>query len=493
MKKKVAQKILITILILFSFSQIIVLSNFNNPSYQSYYGMRQVEEIKQTGIPLIHDELSYQGRTYSIDFFIYYFIALISFIIPLKILFIYGGIIINLVILILTYNISNKLYSKKSISLLVVTFATLTSVLFKGTLATINSTSIFIIIYLLLIKYFFKIESNPKYIYYFIGSIILGTILDSLMLSVICGLIVYLLLLKLENLKLRTKELELLGFSSLFTIWYNSIIFRGLFQEGGIKALWNNIPKSLLSEFFQKISLPILVSLIGIIPFFFGIYAMYQSLFVMRRRYLLVITSITISLISLLSLGLIPLTDGLLLTTINLIILSGFAIKQLDIYFNKMNFSKIKYFLIILIILFSSINLFYSLQNTNISSPSDEKINLLKQTNFSQESTILANVEEGQFISYITNRKTFYDSQFIKAPNSQQRYLDAKKMFQSKSETTIISLLDYYNIKYIYISPLTRNWLNGEHLLIEEDSKCFKEINTKDKTTIYEVKCSLSK
>jgi len=490
MKTKTINYLLILTLLIFVLLQIVSLQNISNPSYDAYYEMRQVEQIKTTGLPILKDDLSYQGRTYVPNYLTHYFLTGLSYLIPQKILFLYGGILLNIISLLFIFKITKKLYSNKHIALLVTVIASLTIILFKGTLATLNSTGLFILVYLMLINSFINLKNNRERISNFVIIAVVGALLSPLMLIVLLGMFFYLILLKVENLQIRPLEVEIFGFIGLLTIWYNIILYQAVFRTQGISALWNSIPKPLIAEFFQKLSLPILISQIGIIPFFLGAYAMYQALFARKRRYLLSITAITIILISLLTTGLINLQAGLLLTTINMILLSGFGLKQLNDYFNKLNYSKIKYFLILFVILIASINLIANIRSLDISSPTKEEIKLLQETKFDSGETILGSLEEGQFIAYETKRKTFYDDQFIKAPNSRQRFDDARKIFLSKSKTTIISLLDYYKIKYIYLSEKTKQ--ENPDSIIELDKTCFKILNEKQNNTIYEVKCTIS-
>jgi hypothetical protein len=142
------------------------------------------------------------------------------------------------------------------------------------------------------------------------------------------------------------------------------------------------------------------------------------------------------------------------------------------------------------VILIASVNLIVNIKSLDVSSPTKEEIKLLQETKFDSGETILGSLEEGQFIAYETKRKTFYDNQFIKAPNSRQRFDDARKIFLSKSKTTIISLLDYYKIKYIYLSEKTKQ--ENPDSIIELDKTCFKILNEKQNNTIYEVKCTIS-
>ena len=493
MNSKKAHFLLGLLLLFVLVIKLLVLSNSNMPSYDSYFEMRQIDHIKESGLPLIHDDLSYQGRTNTLNFLFYYFLAFFTLFIPMKLLFIFGGVVITLGSLFLIFLISKKLYANKQIALIVTLIGSLSTVLFTDSLFSLSSTSFFLLIYLGLIFTFITFVKKYQRLVLFVILSVIGTLLTSLFMVMFFGFILYLLLLLFEKLKLRNKEVEILSFAGVFAIWYNLIIYRSLFQLNGISVIWSRIPNEILSSFFQKFSLPVIILLIGIVPFLLGIYAIYQSLFVKRRRYLLFITSLTLVFLGFLFLGLLPFKEGLLFVTVNFIILSGFSLKQINSYFEKMNFPKLKYFLLFLVVLFSIINFIPSLTNDySFKTPSNNEEVFLSNFSFPSDATILSNIKEGHFIAYTTNRKNFYDTQFNLAPDSEQRFRDSKKIYLSTSKISALSLLNFYDIDYIYVSDLTRKELGVNNFIFEKDP-CFELKGNTSGSELYEVKCKLSK
>ena len=57
-----------------------------NLTHDSYFHLRQVEQIKETGLPLYNDDLSYGGRELLFLPGFHYLAAFLSFVIPLGIL-----------------------------------------------------------------------------------------------------------------------------------------------------------------------------------------------------------------------------------------------------------------------------------------------------------------------------------------------------------------------------------------------------------------------
>lgn len=493
MKLKQTTVLLIVLLIFVLLAKLIVLSDIDSPAYDSYYGMRQVENIKSTGVPIVNDNLSYQGRTNTLDFFVYYILAFFSVFVPIKLLFLFGGVLVGLGSLVLIFLIARKLYANRWVALIVTVLGALSTVIFSSSLATLTSSSLFLLVYLGMIYAFISFSRNENQIVWFLILAVVGTLLSSLMLPLVLAFVIYFLLVKLENLKTRYKEVELVGFTGLFVIWYHLILYRSLFELHGSRVLWDSVPRELLSVFFQKLSLPLMVALIGVLPFILGLYAIYHSLFTQRRRYLLFVTSLALSFIGLLFMGFLPVLDGLLFTTVSFILLSGFAIKQLNAYFNKMNFARVKYFLVALLIVLSLVNFVpIIISGSQIQSPSIDETEFLESLSLPKDATIFANIQEGQFISYYAGEKTFYDERFTLAPQPQRRYEDAQTIFLSTSKTKTLSLLNYYDIHYVYLSQLTRSEYNVSTYLFENDP-CFKLVGQSEQSQLYEVRCTLSK
>lgn len=484
--------LLIVLLVFVLMAKILVLTSTELPAYDSYFGMRQVEHIQSTGLFLAQDNLSYQGRTNTLDFLPYYLLTALTLLIPINILFLIGGVLVGLASLVLIFLISQKLYANRWIAIIVTTLGALSSVLFSHSLATLTATSFFLLAYLGILYMFITLAKNEQHVLWFVLLAILGTLLHALMLVLVLGFIIYFILLSVENLKLRPKELEVLSFTGLFSLWYHLIVYRKLFQIHGAQMIWASMPEELAQILFQKLSIPLVVAWIGVLPFLLGLYAIYQALFIQRKRYLVFITALTISFATLLFFGILPLTEGLLFTTVNFIILSGFAIKQINVYFNKVHFSKIKYGLVSLLMILALINFIPILfSGLNINAPTMENAQLLQEAKLPEDATILGHVNEGQFISYYTQRKNFYDTRFVLAPQAQQRYNDAQTIFLSTSKTKTLSLLNYYGVRYIYLSEQSRKEHEVTSYLFENDP-CFKEIGNSTTAQLYEVRCTIS-
>ncbi|MCA9477733.1 MAG: hypothetical protein KC535_01135 [Nanoarchaeota archaeon] len=487
---KLPQVLLVLILVGVLASKLYVVTLTPNPAYDSYYGMRQVDSILDTGTPLIHDDLSYQGRTTFSNPLTYYVLAFFSLFIPSVALFKFGGILLSLVVLYLIYHTSMKLYAKPWLSVFLVAVAALNPTVFNTHLNTIIPSSLFLILFLLILDSFIQQKYTS-----FVTLTVLATLTSSLSLVLVLGFLFYFILLKLEALKVKKTEFELLFFSAVFIIWYNLISYKKLFFALGSQSIWQNIPFELQSTLFAGISISAALTFIGIVPLVLGIYGIYSSLFEKRNRKVLFIISFALSFGLLTWLGFLQLTEGLLYIIISFILVSGHSLLQIQSFFDKTIAPWMTHALFALVIILSLVSfttIFIYKDATVLDAPSADEVEMMNMIpNFVPEGeTVIAHIKQGHMISEIANRKNFYDEHFVLAPRSQQRYEDARAVFLSQSQTHVLSILHNYGVRYVLVSDLTRKEYPTTTSLFAA-SDCFDEIYATATTKLYKVQCIL--
>lgn len=487
---KIYHWILIVLLIgiIFSKSYIVGLTDF--PNYESYYSIRQVEHIQDTGMPLINDPLSYQGRSTFSNPLSYYIFTLFSFFTPLLILFKYGGIVLSLIAYYLIFHISHSMYKKPWISLLLVSIALLNPTVFGAHLNTLIPSSIFIILFLLLIKFFFDKNHTA-----FVIVVILATLTSPFSLVLVLGFFFYFLLLKLETLRSKTSELELLFFSAIFIIWFNLISYKKLLFMFGSHSLWQSIPFEIQSTLFSQLSITQALNLVGIIPLALGIYGIYSSLFEKRNRKVLFIISFALSFGILTWLGFLPFIEGLVYIIFSFVLVSGHSIVQIQSFFNKTITPWLSKVLVVVVLIISAISFstVFIFQDAYVElAPSEDEIETAITIGkyVPRGETVISHIKHGHLISTLSSRKNYYDEHFVLAPQSQQRYVDARKIFLSQSQASVLSLLLNYDVSYIWVSDLTRSTYPTTTSLFEE-SECFDKIFSTETTEVYKVSCIL--
>ena len=278
MRMRIQTILVLVLILLIVFVKAYFVTQSVMPSYESFYGIRQIEQIRSTGVPLRSDDLSYQGRVHVAAGLFYYVLALFSFVVPVLILFKYGGIIVSAFALWLFYIIAKRLFANRWIAFLVTFLAALTPIIFVHSLNTLTPLSFFIVCYLGLVYYFISLKARRN-VLLFVILLVVSTLVSSLVLVVIIGFLLYLLLLNLEYLKQKETEIETLSFAALFVFWYHLLIYKKLFFLYGTQAIWQNIPPALIIQAFQRVTMPVALSFVGILPLVLGLYGIYLELF----------------------------------------------------------------------------------------------------------------------------------------------------------------------------------------------------------------------
>ena len=165
-----------------------------------------------------------------------------------------------------------------------------------------------------------RIDEN-KFVKYFIISVLILSLTSASSFLVIVALLFYLLFLKLEKLRLKKKEIELIVFSMFLIIIINFWVYKDAFLFHGTSLVWQNLPKDVLTKVFLEFNLLGALYLIGLIPFIAGIYVIYNNLFSKKKnRFTFLLISFAISIGLLLWLRLVQLRIGLIFLGIILIL-----------------------------------------------------------------------------------------------------------------------------------------------------------------------------
>ncbi|MBN1175006.1 hypothetical protein JXA48_00010 [Candidatus Woesearchaeota archaeon] len=494
--KKTQQNVLFAILLAVALFIVILqfqtVSSTNYPSYSSFYGVRQVESIQKNGFPTIFDDLSYQGRVDVTQILFYYLSSFFTLFIPVLLFFKYASIFIWALIVFLIYYVSNQLFANKMIIWLITFFTALSPILFTANLNTFEPTALFAVFFLLILNSFFSIKEENSLT--FVVLILLSTFVSSLSLIFVVGFLIYVILIKISSKKLSGFELELILFSGVFITWLHFILYRKLFLEHGVSLFQASIPTELLLGSFYGLSVPMAIAIAGMLPLLLGLYGTYYVLFQEVNKKHLLLVSFLFSFIIALWAGFISFTQGFLFITLLLLLLSGVTLKQFNGYLNKTVLQKLKPLFVILALVLVIVNFIPVLGYSSFiqtQSPTKDEMQTMKfiEQNTAKESTVLSTIQEGHLISSQGKRKNFFDTNFIFAPQANQRYQDAKNMFLSKSETAVVGQMDYYGIDYVYISPQTQKTYPTTTSVFE-NGDCFNLIFETNTTKLFEETCN---
>jgi len=339
-----------------------------------------------------------------------------------------------------------------------------------------------------------NITKHKKYISYFLITLVLLILTHPIALFLILCLIIYLILIKAVNLKENKKEIELILFSTLVTLWFTLLIFKNSFLSHGYSTIWQNVPKELLSNYFFELGILESIYAIGIIPLIFGSYILYKYLIKRKKRDIYIFSSTILCSFILLWFKLIKSNDSLIILAISLVIVSSQYYKDFLKYIlkTKIHFKKIYISALLIILIITSLLPCIDYANKQkAQAVTPQEINALNwlKTNAPEDSIIVSLYLEGSLISSIAQRKTLINSNFLSIKNSNQRFKDHKVIYNSIFSINALELLEKYNIDYIYFSPRTKQFFNIEKIpyIYEE---CFPLVYDKE-IKIYEVKCTI--
>ncbi len=485
---------LIVIFIAVLFFRLIIA--FQTPYFsddQSYFVLRQVEEIKITGLPLYSDNLSYSGRTLYFSPFFHYVLAFFNLFLPITLV---GKLIPNILsslVVFASYFVVLEITRNKKASLITAIMAGFMPIFIRETINTVSVFSLILPLLLAVIYSILKLESGNKYTLYLIIFMSLFVVTDTISFVVILGLIFFFFLGKTEDIKQNKTELEVILFSLFLYFWLNLIIFKRAFLLHGPALISQNIPSYLIVDYFSRLSILEAIYAIGIIPFTMGIFVVYDYIFKRKSRSIYLLISISLSSFLLLWFRFIPLTQGLMLTGIILIILSGQYLKSLIVFLSKSKFSKNQNLMIIalifLVVLTSVLpSIIYAYNSfRNVPSSGDIDSFIWIRENTPPNSTILGNVYEGHLISYFSQRKNVADSNYLLIDNINQRIQDIRTIYSTPYKIDAIRLLNEYDVDYIYISQHTKDLYGIDNLKYASDD-CFNLVYNKT-NMIYKTLC----
>lgn len=489
--------ILVLVLIFVTALSIRLSFGYSDPysSTEAYYNLRQTEHIMDKGIPMFYDQLSYSGRSTVFPSFFVYILAFFGYMMPLTLV---GKIIPNIfacTIIFFVYLIVQKI-SKNEIAALFSAF--LSSFIPIYVIQTFNNISVYsIVIPLIFFQiYCFLNIKNKIFSYLFIISLIFLSIIHISGVFLVIGLIFYWIIMKTENIKLKSTEFELILFSIFFIIWIQFIFNKKLLLYHGFRVIWQNIPLELLSNFFSKITILDSIYYIGIIPFLAGIYIIYKHLFQEKNAQIYLLIGFAISTSILLWMRLMEINIGLTFLGIIFCILFGHFIKLVIDYIEKTKISK--FYSIILILIFistiflSAIPSVYSMifQSDHAVKSTDIKALEWLKNNSPYNTTVIGYLEDGHLITQIAKRKNVIDDNFLLINNPGEILEDVNRFYHTDSYTIAVDILDKYNVDYVFIS---NNVLFDEkaNILKIKEQGCF-ELIYNDISKIYDARgCKL--
>ncbi len=464
--------------------------NFN---YDAYFTLRQVENIKQTGLPLYEDPLSYGGKSQLFAPLNYYILAVFSFIFPLDMV---GKILPNIfasLIVVLAYFFTLKSVKDPKVSLIIAFMAGFVPILFFDiNNITVNYLAILLIFAII---YCMTRINEKKYTDYSLILMFLLVLTTPLAFLLIIGFLFYLIYLKLENQEIEIKEIEIILFFVFLTFWINLLIYKKAFATHGLLIIWQNAPLKFLSNLFSQLTFIEAFYTISIIPLILGVYSIYHAFQNQQNKSVMLLTGFLTGTFILVWFKLLDLVTGLVFLSVTLVILSAFSMKGFVSFIEKTRISKYENLIIgVLLVLFvvsAIIPSYLMIKNRIHQVPSSQDINVFIAASqiTPKNAMIAATVEEGNLLAYYANRKNIADINFLLTPNINQRVGDIDTIYKTRFETEGVGIMNNYGAKYLAVTSYAQAKYGITEPFYVSDTACFTLLYRSNQSKIYELKC----
>jgi hypothetical protein len=316
----------------------------------------------------------------------------------------------------------------------------------------------------------------------------------------VIGLMLYLLLLKLENFSVEMKELEIILFFTFLVFWVNLLIYKNAFLTHGLLVVWQNIPVSILSNFFSNIGFIQVLGAVSVIPIVFGVYAFYAAFHLEHSKDVMILVSLGLSAFILLWFKLLDLISGLIVLSIVLTILTAYTLKILDDFLEKSKIHKYEKLIHLAIIVLFLITVIPSILYINsrstigpLDTPAQSDIETLQwaSENLPDNAVIAAGLDEGNIVTYYAKRKNIMDTNFLLTPRIDLRLKELDEIYTTTFETKAIDILNKYNANYILITRETLNKYNINEIAYMQSNKCFAPVHVNKDTYLYRTECKI--
>lgn len=466
---------------------------FNDDS--SYYILRQVQHIQETKVPLYNDELSYSGRVYVFSPIYHYILAFFTIFFPLEVAVKIIPNLIAALMIPIVFLLTRTITKNDYISLFTAIASIFIPIFVKNTYNSLNSITLSIFLSFLMLYHFLNLK-EPKSVVWFLVIVVVLSLLTPLSVVIVLGLLIYLVLSKLVGIKNLEEEREVILFSTFFSMWIQFLLYKKAFLLHSFKVIWQNIPETLLNDYFTQFSIPQAIYLIGFMIFLSGIYVIYNNILSEKDRKINVFFGIAIAIIVLLWFKLIEFDEGLMILGFIFIILFGYFLSTMFKFMQQIHLQKYNLFLgfiITLLFIFGSviptvIEVYIS-YNSFQYQDDYELFNWIKY-NTPENSVILVPVDEAHAFTYFSGRKNVMDSNFLLVQDIEERKALIDESYTTSFKNNAVRNLNKYEINYIALTQYAKKFYNIDKLLYIDDN-CFLKVYEKNNVSMYQSLCTI--
>ncbi len=456
----------------------------------AYFHLRQIEQIRTTGLPLYDDPLSYGGRIYVFTPVFHYLIAAGTLFMPTDIAVkVIPNLFASLLMLII-FGIVRKLSQREGVALFTAVFSAFVPVWFGQTITTLSPATLAVPLLFFVVYALLRIdESRWRYLY--LCSLILFAFAHPLVMGFVLGLMLYLLLMLVERMHVERTALEIALFSIFFVLWSQFLLYKKVILAHGPGVIWQNIPSALLSSFFADVSILTAIYQIGILPVLYGIFVVYRYLFRRKHKMTYFLIAFTLAAGLLVWFRLIPVRLGLMLLGMFLLVLFSRWLDFFLEHFPTTRFHRWKplavLFIITAFVVTSVLPAMTSARTTQHEALSDADLRVYAwiREHTPPDAVVVAPVEEGHRITARAQRKNILDTHFLLQNDAKQRLDDSRRILTTTFAVEAIELMERYGASVILLSPATKRALHIKTLTYADPSACFAKTFEESGYTVF--------
>lgn len=461
----------------------------------AYFTLRQVEHIRQTGLPLYEDPLSYGGRQYLFLPSFHYVLAFFSLFMPTVVAL---KVIPNLFatsLIIPVFMIINLITRKENIAFLGGLISAFIPVFVFETTNTASVYTLALPLIVLLMYFFIRINTtkDPKW---FIIFFVLLLLTDTSSLFLVFAILLYLVFAWSEGLDIKRGEIELAIFSLFITVLFYIFFFRDALMLHGPSIIYGNLPDMLLDNYFAVLNISESLINIGIVPLLSAIFVSFVYFSRRKKKSVYLPMSSCFIIAVMLAFRLIPILLGLIYLGVMCTILFGEFFNYIIEYFEKTKFSKLKwtvYVLLIIVVVITS--MVPSIWGTYALSKNQENFNTIEILKIipditDNRTTIAAPPESGHLITYFAEQKNVLDSNYLFVENIENRFKELEQIYTSAVASKPLEIMEKNNIEYILLNEQVKEDYNITRLSYASN-RCFPVVISYNETKIYKRRCSL--
>ncbi|HLC84974.1 MAG TPA: hypothetical protein VJH22_04230 [Candidatus Nanoarchaeia archaeon] len=454
---------------------------------ESFYWQRQVDSILESGTPLHNDLLFSGGRTFEGSPLFAYLLAIPSYFLGFE----FGSkILLNIassLLTILAFLICKKTTSSKYVAYLTSFFAGFIPVIWERTVHTVTIYAITIPLLVWCINCFLDITHAKKYrVWWYALSLLFFSILHSSVLILIAGLLVYLVMLKVESLEVSKSELEIIVFSTLVAFIVQMTLYRQVLFAHGIGVIWQNIPDQIVGKYFAETTLLEAFYRIGEIPVFFGMIIIAKYLFRQKDKIVYLFISFALAVGVALYLRLLEPWVGMMVLGAILVLLFSFYYTFYLDYVPSTKFARflpvLKVLFFVTFILTSALPALDLVVGGIEEAAMDRRLPALQwlKAHTQTHDIILAPISDAAMIASLADRVIVADTSFLMVHDAKQRQDAIDLAFTSPYESFAVEAMEELGVRYVYVNrPALARQYGVETLPFispEGKSDCFSRV-----------------